>query len=725
VIVVQIAGIVVSILLVLVLLPRVIFSLDRVPGTFLDRTMAGAVYMTALTVAAMYVLGTFGLLEMLGLIVVWVGAWWLNKGRRTPPRFSRIIERTLEASDRVERDGAKGFARGRVGGARASMRHRASEVWARRPEGTGLVTSVAVLVVLTAAAGLRFSRAFGHLDLVPQDSFLALSWTTFLNKGRVLADGTYPQGSYMWMSMLHRFYPFGVYNFIRWIGPTMNVLELVTLYWVVSRATRNRAAGLLALAVFGMFAGHPALLVDWTRQIGSMSQEFALAFALCSLVFGARYMAGRQDHDLALAGSALFVAATSNTLVVPLLALGYVVIVVVGLVTASWDRRSFVRLVAVGMGCLVAANLYFALGAIRHIPLNASFDLYLPTNRVTLAVTPIIDSPQKGRELAGNPIYQLGTIGAAVGIVCGVALLRRRPEDGRLLVVVSTTAFAAMLIFDLVLWKSGLLFRVRQGWITAELVMVGLGVGIGGPVLAIAGALEDNRSARWAEARKRVTPGLREGVAFIVAALLFLGLWPQYSAAARTVFPSGYPQASQVAVDVAARSLNLTFTFVGVSEQYQEALDKGFFTEAWVFARDITMHDARDPAYELPIPTESVYIFLERVPFVGPQAAPVGPTQEYYRDQEKRARLMARIRIWSDAYRQSHHDMTTVYEDGELAVYRIKRKVDVATADLSPAFKDYTWLPGEIFDTDNDVTDDVVIPDPASSTLPEGSPRKR
>jgi len=714
---VQIGGLLVVIAVVLVALPRLIFSLDRIPGTFLDRTMAGVVYMSALTIAAMYVLGTVGMLEMLGLVAAWGGAWWFNKGRRRKRRFSSVVERTLEASDRVERHGAARFASSRAGELRSTTRRRVVGFWGRRPRGLAMLTSLAILGVLSVAAAMRFSRALGHLDLVPQDSFLALSWTTFLNKGRVLADGTYPQGTYMWTSMLSRFYPFGVYNFTRWVGPMMNVLELVVLYWVVSRTTRNRAAGLLALAVFGLFAGHPALLVDWTRQIGAMSQEFALAFALISLLCGARYMAGRRDHDLALAGCALFVAATSNTLVVPMMALGYAVILTVGLVTGGWDRRSFVRIVAMGLGTLLAANLYFILGALRGIPLNESFDLYRPSNQVTLDPAPptTADQPERGRELEGNPIYQLGAIGASIGVLGGVILLRRRPEEGRVVLAVSLTSFTAMILFDLFLYRSGLLFRVRQGWITAELMVVGIGAGIGAPALLLADAVERSRAGRWTQARRWSTPGALEGVALAVVAVTVLVLYPQYSAAARVAGPSGYPQASKVAIEVLGRSLPLTFTFVGVSEQYQEALDKGFFTEAWVFARDITMREARDPGYELPIPTESVYIFVEKVPFGGPQAAPVGPTQEYYRDQEKRTRMMARIRIWCDAYRASHHDMTTYYEDRELVVFRIKRKVDVTTADLSPAFKDYTWLPGQIFDDDGDVTDDVVVPDPSSS----------
>jgi len=455
------------------------------------------------------------------------------------------------------------------------------------------------------------------------------------------------------------------------------------------------------------------LLIGCAVQRCLLARQQVAAFALISLVFGSRYLVSRRTTDVALAGGALFVGATSNSLVIPLLVVGYSVLIVVGLITRAWTKQTLGRMVAVGILAVVAANLYIPLGLARGIPLNRTFDLYSPVGSQTFDARTDEGPSLATKALSNNALFQLGTVAAAVGVVVGFALLVRARDQGRILLTMSGTALAVLLAYDTLVWRAGLLFRVRQGWITAELLAIGLGMGLGAIVLLLSSFIEahpkqERESQRWAPPR-----GALEGLALVVAALVFSTLWPRYSAAARTVGPSGFPQATEVALNLINAADPLTFTFVGVSEQYQEALDKGFFTEAWVFARDITFAEAKDPAYELTIPTDNVYIFAEKVAFGGPQAPRAyGPTQEFYRDQTRRGRMMRRIMLWSQAYEASHKNIDIVYEDAVLRVYKIRRKVDTVRADLSPAFKDYTWRPGEYFDDDGDITANVVTANP-------------
>jgi uncharacterized membrane protein len=70
-----------------------------------------------------------------------------------------------------------------------------------------------------------------------------------------------------------------------------------------------------------------------------MTQEFALAFAFVSFVYGARYMTGHRTHDLWLAGAAMFMALTSHTMTILPLAIGYAMILLVGLIGAVTFER--------------------------------------------------------------------------------------------------------------------------------------------------------------------------------------------------------------------------------------------------------------------------------------------------------------------------------------------------------------------------------------------------
>jgi hypothetical protein len=116
------------------------------------------------------------------------------------------------------------------------------------------------------------------------------------------------------------------------------------------------------------------------------------------------------------------------------------------------------------------------------------------------------------------------------------------------------------------------------------------------------------------------------------------------------------------------------------------------------------------------VPTNRVYIFAEKVPFPGPESPPFGPTEEYYRNHEIRGRLEARILAWCEAYKKVHGDMSVVYEDEDLRVYEIDRKVDVARAERTGDFRDYTWKPGQLFNDDKDITADRVTPDTGAAT---------
>ena len=717
----ELVGVLLAAVVVFVVVPRIIFPLHLVPGTAFDRVMAGIVFQSAYTCAAMYLLGSVGALETFAIIASWVLCWYVFKGRkRRKGGVARMVEGVFAVSDRLEQQHnlVPGRPRQRTHVLRdvvprETLRQRTRSWLARlrdaQPPAGEIVLRIAVLVVLVISAVLRFERSWSHVELVPQDSYLALSWTTFINQGRLLADGIYPQGAYLSMSLVDRFYPGDVYTAVRFLGPLMATFELLVLYWVVSRAARSRAAGLLALVVFGFFAGHPDLLVTWVRQIGSMTNEYAIAFGLLSIVYAGRYLWERQNLDLVLAGCALFMAVTSNTLVLPLIVIGYLAIGITGLVTGA--VKPVLKIALWSFVALLASNYYMLLGFFQGNTFVRSFRLYQPGSERTFGEDPRGPTRGAGFHLANNELYLTAFIGTLVALAIGL-LAWRRHKLGQPIVVLSLTVLLTLVFHDFVSPEFGLLFRTRMAWMAGALIPVGIGLGLGSITAVVVGA-------DWKVRERRP---LLNGLAFAglaVVAISLAMLWPRQDAIAREAFPSGYPQATKVSLEILRNERRNEFTMVGVSEQYQEVLAGGFFVEAWVFARDVTMTDAADPNFDLPIPTNRIYIFAEKVTFPGPESPPAGPTQEYYRDLTKRERLMQRILLWSETYRQHHADMTVIYDDPELRVYKVDRKVDIQRANDLPQFKDYRWEPGKLFSTDADITADRIDSDPESGVLIE------
>jgi len=422
-----------------------------------------------------------------------------------------------------------------------------------------------------------------------------------------------------------------------------------------------------------------------------------------------------------LAGGSMFVAATGHTASVIPLAVGYAAIVVVGLITGAWTQRTFVRMLVVGLVAAVTAHVYFVIGWIKGIPLVQSFEFYDPANVGGFATT-IAESEAAsgvGQAIQTNTIFQLGFAGAVVAILVGALLVTARRDTGRRLLAYGATTAGMLLVYDFILARYGLLFRVRMSWVTAVFMVIGIGLGLGSIVALVGslGGIRDLLAERLEGSRRLMRSGL-EVAAAVVALLVLAALWPSHHSVARVATPSGYPQATEVSVDLIAKEDRLAYTFVGVSEQFQEAAYNGWFVEAWVFAKDITFTEARDPSYEIAIPTNTVYVFVEKEVFRGPESRPFGPTEEYYRDTVKRERIMERIQRWMEEYSRFRDDTEIIYEDDVLRVYKIERIVDLARAERVTAFKDYTWRPGEIFDDDGDITADRVEPDPEASTLP-------
>lgn len=709
---------------VFLLVPRIVFPLQDIPGTFLDRTVAGFLLMAAVSMVAMYVLWLFGMLEGFALIALLAAVWWFLKGRHRDNggRMVGVAQRFFNFSDRVEQEGARDATGQTRDDTRTKLtwrlRNYLREVRDRITDPGVLLVCFVLLAILAVSAWLRFQRALVHPELVPQDSYLALYWTKSITDGNLLVEGVYPQGGYLWTSLLDHFYLFDTYSFIRFVGPLMNVVELIALYWATSRATRNRAAGLAATAVFGLFAGHPMMFVDWSRQIGSMTQEFATAFAVVGLVYGAYYMAHRRRHDLWLAGAAIFVALTTHTVTLIPLALGFAVILLVGLATASWTRQTLRRMVVVGIAAAALGHIFIPLGLLRGRGFALSYFQYNPTNYQGFGNVAQLDSAttpgEVGAALSSNAFFQLGLVGALLAIGVGAALALRRNANGAVLAGMGGAALVMMLFYDLVAVRFGLLFRVRVGYVVGELQTLAMGLGLG--ALAIGAAQLVNVSDPLWDRYRSQHRGARAGLelaTLLLSGILVLALWPAQSAVARVAGPSGYPQATEVALDIIRNEDRLTYTFVGASEQFQEVAFNGFHVEAWVFAKDIEFSDARDPSYEIPIPTNTVYIFAEKDAFAGPQAQFwFGPTEEYYRTEQKRERIMQRIVEWSETYRRHHDDMDVVYDDEQLRVYEVERTVSLERAERSEAFEDYTWLPGQYFDDDGDITADEVVPNP-------------
>jgi len=122
------------------------------------------------------------------------------------------------------------------------------------------------------------------------------------------------------------------------------------------------------------------------------------------------------------------------------------------------------------------------------------------------------------------------------------------------------------------------------------------------------------------------------------------------------------------------------WTLVAPVEQYQEALGYGYHYELWLFSEDFSIVDAMNPNFDVPIPTEFIFIYVEKIPLriwtenelSTTQDRFKGPTEIYYRDSAGRAKLENHMLAWCEAYKKCHDNMVVYYEDDALRVYKIE-----------------------------------------------------
>jgi hypothetical protein len=344
-----------------------------------------------------------------------------------------------------------------------------------------------------------------------------------------------------------------------------------------------------------------------------------------------------------------------------------------------------------------------ALASMSYIPLArlSGTDFYEPIQNLT----PF----QSGDDIAAIP-FSVGAPGfhgfarwavpaVILGAVGGLVLLMAyngRRRAGKMIGLCGIAA-AIVLLYDLPIVQLDPYYADRLAQVAGPSLAIALGVGFA----AFTSLLSRERL---------VSAALLLGIS-VSGLMTFARVYPAGAATQETI---AYESTIRITERIAHDYERFTYTVVGVPQQRQVVLGDGWFIEAWVFARDASMRGARDPGYQMParkgepegtedtgtllgIPTQDVFVFVEKEPFEGPRLAADGPSEEYYFDPLKRGRIMSRMYLWAETYMHFHTDMSVYHEDDQIKVYRINRTPDLDGAVDAPEFKDYTWYPGRLF----------------------------
>jgi len=169
-------------------------------------------------------------------------------------------------------------------------------------------------IVIGVAAWLRFGDQFQHAAPAFSDAPTTLKWLKMFGSnapeltpatGRLYPpeDGVYPKGMYSFLSVLKKLSAENPMLVIEAAGPLHSTLTVLGIAGVVRWATGSTLAAVMSALLYGTLPG--LLPMEFPRQAGYNSQEFAMLFVLPAAWFAFRYLAeGKLWHLLAAVAGA-------------------------------------------------------------------------------------------------------------------------------------------------------------------------------------------------------------------------------------------------------------------------------------------------------------------------------------------------------------------------------------------------------------------------------------
>lgn len=722
--VVLVVRVVVGFLVMFWILPRLVLAAPAEAATTLDRGATNFVRWLALALALGHALVAVRLFHLLPIGLLCAYGYLRKRGATSRPTtrteglgvlqsaWLRIADLgfLLEQRGRHVLAGAPDRTRRRLG---APIR------WLRRPGRLALaLLALPPLLVLGWSLWTRMDIAARFATLGAPQSYVFLTWTKSILAQSIYPDGVYPAGQPLFLALLGKAAPgIDTYEVVRFAGPLQGALLVGGLYYAVLRLSRNVGAAMVAATAFGVFGTTYLWHEPWIYQTGVRPPELGLAvllFAVPALVLAVTE--GGRGHLVTVAAAGL-----ATALIHPVPAGLLVVLSLAGglgaVVAARAPAERVVRATLTAFGGVLLGHVPPLIGVLLGIPVHRGLDNPYASVSASGSVTERLVGAFGTSEVGHSPVTYAVAAGLAVLLVVAFVIGRRgRPRLAGQLGGLAGIGGAVVALYDVRWLELGANRLATLGNLTGVMLALALGAAAAAVFMALESVPVVTRA-----------PLMPRLVAFLVlGGLTAVAVTAPLPDGARTREPSEYEATASITREVMRSNEAFGYTVIGTPQQAQAVAGAGSFIQLWVFARDVTLRDARDPGFvvpdvssllftrdlgeTLPIPTQNIYLFVEKEPFPVAEQPPVGPAEEYYYDQEKRGRIMALVYAWAEYYRHYHTDMDVYYEDDEIIVYRVQRRPNALVAASSPQFKDYSWQPGVLFERGPSDPDEVVIP---------------
>lgn len=555
------------------------------------------------------------------------------------------------------------------------------KTWVRQqtPSLDQILWGLALFWVLLVSIYLRLYEALNHAAFTPV-FYSHLKWLKGLTRRELYVDGIYPYGAFTLLSGLKTFTFLDEAVLLRVAQGLTCGLTVAAIHFTIRHFSGRRDAALLGASLYGVFTFAQTFPGLPLYPNEALPLEMALAFLLPTWVFLARYLTEREPVWLGLAFQGTVTVILIHPLVGAVTLAGWVLALPASLIYGRWRGHGIPQMALAVVGTVLLGNVFYIVGHLggRELvkdPLALTAQMWerwieetarlpdtlvseAPLFFVALLAIPLLLLPGGDDDAQGSRYStRTGRVTLALVLLGAAILLEASQQFGwselfasRIMATVASLLACAVL---------GVAYGMVASWVAALARRFGE-----------TGFLSENLAS--------LHPLINLGATIAVLAIML--------AASPPLVIKGTSKAEYDAVaikiyDIKEEHLAYTWTIVGVGEMLPHILGRGWYLNGDYFLQnyspDTYRYDPEQP--ELSIPTEHVYIVVEKNVYAAPSTAK-GLYQRETMEQD--------LWDWCSAYAQSHDNMTVYYEDNDIVIYNIHHPLLPVEPGVVPGVKE-------------------------------------
>ncbi len=531
-----------------------------------------------------------------------------------------------------------------------------------------------LIIVLGAAAYVRFKHSIEHLYYAASDGYVHLTWAKYLGINDIYRDGVYPYGYESVISVLNKLFFLDPYFIVRFLGPIGSMLLVLSIYYVVYKIFGNDSIpAFIATLLYVAGCGLP---VNVWRQMSALPQEYATIFFLPGLYFFYLFFCTGKRTYLFIAGETLALTVMIHPYVTVYLSIGYLVLCIVH-INKLLELKRLLFLTALMISSLLAGLMPVIIGLLSGRKFHGSSinfmldSVKIAENKEGEAAVAVsnISSPEAGNFTEDVFLLKVFLVCAGISILTAVILIfmrnrSREVDKGR--AIIAFTVVSAIIY---------LLYRAKD--LKLPSLMEEYRTGIFLSIIVVCACTFPFGIFSLFPGNKRLVYFLKVALCGIVVYMVLV--YSSFDIPVGDRFE--YDEAVQQYLNIKSNYPVLKWTIISTIEQYEQSLGYGWHYNLWEFIRDLSK-SAED---KLIIPTNYIFLFVEKIPLGDSQPLSIrdsmepfpyitGEASNYYKDRHSRRVLQAKAYFWAENYIKAHSNMNVFYDGPHLRVYMLEQE---------------------------------------------------